>query len=140
MPLFANEQHTGLHALLHRPRPSNWEQFLAHPCIFLARKLYTWRQTSPAQPLTNPVSVVCVSDTHNSQPKLPDGDILIHAGDLTQSGSLQELQATVGWLRAQPHPVKIVCGRQPRPPARPELRRPKPHRECGGRARGHRLG
>ena len=108
MPLFANEQHTGLHALLHRPRPSNWEQFLAHPCIFLARKLYTWRQTSPAQPLTNPVSVVCVSDTHNSQPKLPDGDVLIHAGDLTQSGSLQELQATVGWLRAQPHPVKIV--------------------------------
>ena len=108
MPLFANEQHTGLHALLHRPRPSSWEQFLAHPCIFIARKLYTWRQTVPAQPVTNPVAVVCVSDTHNSQPKLPDGDVLIHAGDLTQSGSLQELQAAVGWLRAQPHPVKIV--------------------------------
>ena len=108
MPLFANEQDTGLHALLHRPRPSSWEQFLAHPCIFLARKLYTWRPTVPAQPLTNPVSVVCVSDTHNNQPKLPDGDVLIHAGDLTQSGSLQELQAAVGWLRAQPHPVKIV--------------------------------
>jgi predicted phosphodiesterase len=52
--------------------------------------------------------VVCVSDTHNSQPALPDGDVLIHAGDLTQSGSLAELQAAVSWLRTQPHPVKIV--------------------------------
>lgn len=62
----------------------------------------------PAQPLTNPVTVVCVSDTHNSQPELPDGDLLIHAGDMTQSGSLQELQVTVDWLKAQPHPTKIV--------------------------------
>ncbi|KAL2177257.1 uncharacterized protein P884DRAFT_270139 [Thermothelomyces heterothallicus CBS 202.75] len=54
------------------------------------------------------VSVVCVSDTHNSQPVLPDGDVLIHAGDLTQSGSLRELQAALDWLRAQLHPVKIV--------------------------------
>ncbi len=108
MPLFANERHTDLHALLNRSQPSNWERFLAHPCIFLAHKLYTWRQAVPAQSLANPVSVVCVSDTHNNQPKLPDGDVLIHAGDLTQSGSLRELQATIDWLRAQPHAVKIV--------------------------------
>lgn len=38
------------------------------------------------------VYVVCVSDTHNPQSNLPDDDILIHAGDLTQSGSPQELQ------------------------------------------------
>ncbi|KAK3941338.1 Metallo-dependent phosphatase-like protein [Diplogelasinospora grovesii] len=109
MPLFAKQQqHTGLDALLYRPRPGIWQQFLAQPCIFLARKLYTWRRTVPAQPLVNPISVVCVSDTHNSQPTLPEGDVLIHAGDLTQSGSLRELQATVSWLLAQPHPVKIV--------------------------------
>jgi 3',5'-cyclic AMP phosphodiesterase CpdA len=52
--------------------------------------------------------VVCVSDTHNSQAALPDGDVLIHAGYLTQSGSMKELKATVDWLRAQPHPNKIV--------------------------------
>lgn len=34
--------------------------------------------------------------------------ILIHAGDLTQSGSLKELQATLAWLRAPPYPFKIV--------------------------------
>lgn len=107
MPFFA-QQRSGLDALLHRPRPGAREQFLAQPCIFLARKLYIWRQAVPAQPLVKPVSVVCVSDTHNSQPALPDGDVLIHAGDLTQSGTLGELQETVAWLRSQPHPVKIV--------------------------------
>ena len=34
---------------------------------------------------------VCVSDTHNSTPKLPTGDVLIHAGDLTNQGSYQEV-------------------------------------------------
>lgn len=81
---------------------------MAQPCIFLARKLYTWYQTIPAKPLTNPVTIVCVSDTHNSQPSLPDGDILIHSGELTQSGPLKELQATLTWPRAQPYPTKIV--------------------------------
>ncbi|CAG8202908.1 unnamed protein product [Penicillium nalgiovense] len=98
----------GLSELLNRQPPTPWEQFLAQPCIFLARKLYTWRQPVPAKPLTNPVTIVCISDTHNSQPSLPDGDILIHSGDLTQSGSLKELQAALTWLRAQPHPTKIV--------------------------------
>ncbi|KAK3294924.1 Metallo-dependent phosphatase-like protein [Chaetomium fimeti] len=107
MSLFG-KQHNNLDALLHRPRPSLWDQFLDQPCIFLARKLYTWRQAVPAQPLVDPVSVVCVSDTHNTQPPLPDGDVLIHAGDLTQSGLLLELQAAVKWLRAQSHPVKVV--------------------------------
>ncbi|CAI7592376.1 unnamed protein product [Penicillium crustosum] len=99
---------SSLSDLLNPQPPSAWEQFSAQPCIFLARKLYTWHQIIPAKPLTNPITIVCVSDTHNSQPSLPDGDILIHSGDLTQSGSLKELQATLAWLRAQPHPTKIV--------------------------------
>lgn len=108
MSLFGSQKSTSLDSLLNRTRPSAWQQFLNQPCVFLAHKLYSWKPKTPAQPLTNPVSVVCVSDTHNAQPKLPDGDILIHAGDLTQSGSLQELQATVNWLRLQPHPTKII--------------------------------
>ncbi|KAL2153156.1 hypothetical protein VTH82DRAFT_4311 [Thermothelomyces myriococcoides] len=102
------ERESGLDALLKRRRPGLWEQVLARPCIFLAHKLYISRRMVPCQPLTDAVSVVCVSDTHNSQPVLPNGDVLIHAGDLTQSGSLRELQAALDWLRAQPHPVKIV--------------------------------
>ncbi|KAL2203836.1 Metallo-dependent phosphatase [Sarocladium strictum] len=63
---------------------------------------------APAVTVADAVTVVCISDTHNSQVELPDGDILIHAGDLTQSGSFQELQATINWLRLQPHRHKFV--------------------------------
>lgn len=107
MSLFG-DRNSSLDALIHQLRPSAWQQFLDRPCIFLARKFYTWQPAIPAQPLANYVSIVCVSDTHNAQPKLPNRDILIHAGDLTQSGSLHELQKTVDWLRSQPHKTRIV--------------------------------
>lgn len=35
--------------------------------------------------------IVCISDTHNSTVKLPDGDVLIHAGDLTNQGTYSEV-------------------------------------------------
>ncbi|KAI1775298.1 Metallo-dependent phosphatase [Hypoxylon cercidicola] len=106
--MFGRES-SGLDALLHRPRPSGFQLFLQNPCIFLVRKLYSWRRiVPPPQVSENAVSVVCISDTHNSQCSLPDGDILIHAGDLTQSGSLEELQATISWLKNQSHDIKIV--------------------------------
>ncbi|OGM47570.1 phosphoesterase [Aspergillus bombycis] len=94
--LLFGKQGNSLDELLNRPRPSAWQQFMKQPCIFLACKLYTWQRQIAAQPVKDPVSVVCISDTHNCQPSLPEGDILIHAGDLTQSGSLKELQANIG--------------------------------------------
>ncbi|KAI0840800.1 Metallo-dependent phosphatase [Hypoxylon sp. FL0890] len=103
------QKSSGLDDLLRRPRPSAWQLFVQNPCVFLARKLYSWRRlNAPSQLPENAVSVVCISDTHNSQCSLPDGDILIHAGDLTQSGSFEELQATISWLQSQPHSVKVV--------------------------------
>ncbi|KAL2821106.1 Metallo-dependent phosphatase-like protein [Aspergillus granulosus] len=59
---------------------------------------------------------VCVSDTHGYTPseagfKLPPGDVLIHAGDLTNQGSKTELQKTMKWIAAADYEVKIViCG------------------------------
>ena len=35
--------------------------------------------------------IVCISDTHNCQVKLPKGDVLIHAGDLSNQGSHAEV-------------------------------------------------
>lgn len=101
---------SSLDEFLNRQRPSLWQNFWARPCVFLARKLYCWREPIPAIPLTNPVQIVCLSDTHNAHAsvQVPDGDILIHAGDLTQSGSLKELQEALNWIRAQPHPIKVV--------------------------------
>ena len=52
--------------------------------------------------------VVCVSDTHNNTPKLPAGDVLIHAGDLTNQGSYDELERSVAWLEKARFEVKIV--------------------------------
>jgi hypothetical protein len=52
--------------------------------------------------------IVCVSDTHNTTPPFPKGDILIHAGDLTNQGSLSELQKAVDWISKAPYEVKIV--------------------------------
>ncbi|KAF1834436.1 Metallo-dependent phosphatase [Decorospora gaudefroyi] len=52
--------------------------------------------------------IVCISDTHNQTPKLPRGDVLIHAGDLTNQGSYSELQKSVRWLEGQGFEAKIV--------------------------------
>lgn len=52
--------------------------------------------------------IVCISDTHNQTPKLPAGDVLIHAGDLTNQGSYAELKRTVEWLERQEFEAKIV--------------------------------
>ena len=57
--------------------------------------------------------IVCVSDTHGYTPqqgvfKLPKGDVLIHAGDLSNQGSLSELRRAVEWIEKSDFEVKIV--------------------------------
>ncbi|KIO18224.1 hypothetical protein M407DRAFT_52356, partial [Tulasnella calospora MUT 4182] len=54
------------------------------------------------------ILVVCVSDTHNLQvPDVPDGDILIHSGDLTERGTIEELKAALSWLDSLPQQHKF---------------------------------
>ncbi|KAL9627541.1 MAG: hypothetical protein Q9204_006496 [Flavoplaca sp. TL-2023a] len=56
--------------------------------------------------------LVCISDTHNASPdgsfKLPAGDVLIHAGDLTNQGRHDELHKTFDWISKTDFEVKIV--------------------------------
>lgn len=55
------------------------------------------------------IRVVCISDTHTHQwAPIPDGDLLIHAGDLSNDGSVHEIQAAVNWLKSLPHLHKVV--------------------------------
>lgn len=63
-------------------------------------------------PDAQPIRIVCISDTHSQEwADIPDGDLLIHAGDLTNDGSVRGIQAAVDWLQALPHPQKVVvCG------------------------------
>ncbi|GJD03676.1 calcineurin-like phosphoesterase [Colletotrichum higginsianum] len=60
------------------------------------------------QPVLRRTRFVCVSDTHNTAVKLPKGDVLIHAGDLTNQGSYPELSRAVQWLEKADFESKIV--------------------------------
>jgi hypothetical protein len=72
--------------------------------------------------------IVAVADTHTFEQELadiPDGDVFIHAGDMLRAGGLDELSLVAAWLRALPHPHKIivagnhdVCFQRDRPAAR----------------------
>jgi predicted phosphodiesterase len=59
---------------------------------------------------TRGVRLVIASDTHQRhlEFELPDGDVFIHAGDFTMSGSLGKIEAFGKWIRALPHARKIV--------------------------------
>jgi len=58
------------------------------------------------------VRVVCISDTHNfrsySLANIPQGDILVHSGDFTDRGTVEELNHFKTLLDSLPHPNKIV--------------------------------
>lgn len=54
--------------------------------------------------------LVCLSDTHNLHDALdvPDGDLLLHAGDFTGRGTESEIAAFGAFLARLPHRHKIV--------------------------------
>lgn len=55
------------------------------------------------------LKIVAISDTHTFENAIavPDGDVLIHAGDATIEGSYREVSRFADWLHAQPHRHKI---------------------------------
>jgi Icc-related predicted phosphoesterase len=56
------------------------------------------------------VRIVAIADTHgrHADLTLPDGDVLVHAGDVCRRGELAEAVEAIAWLRAQPHATKIL--------------------------------
>ena len=117
---------SGLDSLLHRRPPTAWDNFKSDPLLFLAQRTYSWSKPTAVTPVEKGIQVVCISDTHNShcsQPTLPAGDILIHSGDLTNSGSPTELRDALDWLNSHPHPVKIfIAGNHDASLADPETK------------------
>ena len=58
-----------------------------------------------------PMKLVCISDTHSMHrriPEIPDGDVLIHAGDCLGAGTLEDVADLNDWLGTLPHRHKIV--------------------------------
>ena len=54
--------------------------------------------------------LVIISDTHNQHSllDLPNGDILIHAGDFSGTGTARQVAAFIEWFSSRPHPHKVL--------------------------------
>ncbi|KAK2759969.1 hypothetical protein FQN54_002705 [Arachnomyces sp. PD_36] len=98
------------------PRPL-LQQLLASPLTVFLRYVYSFllrirgpAYTPPAH--ARPIRIVCISDTHTLKcDNVPDGDLLIHSGDLSNAGTVKEIQEAVNWLNSLPHPQKVaICG------------------------------
>lgn len=109
----------GLLSLIGLRRPNQWEPLtvldhvLSSPINLVLAVFYRivlFLRGRPFRPPAgkSPVRVVCISDTHDQKVSIPRGDILIHAGDLTDTGLARDIQTQIDWLREQPHPVKVV--------------------------------
>lgn len=55
------------------------------------------------------MQIVAVSDTHGKHRdlKIPDGDVLIHAGDVTRGGTKEQVVDFLEWFAVQRHTHKI---------------------------------
>ena len=56
------------------------------------------------------MKLITIADTHGLHRsfEIPDGDILVHAGDLTRHGTLEDVYEFNDFLGSLPHPHKIV--------------------------------
>ena len=55
------------------------------------------------------MKIVAISATHSRHRnlKLPKGDVLVHAGDVSYRGREDEVRDFVDWFASRPHPHKI---------------------------------
>jgi len=67
---------------------------------------YTPTTLSP-RPSDEWTRFVCISDSHSRTFHVPDGDVLLHSGDLTNMGTVKDFQKTMEWLYHLPHKTKM---------------------------------
>lgn len=61
------------------------------------------------RPSRHALRLIIISDTHNHTAfEVPNGDLLLHCGDFTMDGSVEEIAAFDRWLGSLPHPQKVV--------------------------------
>jgi len=111
-------QKMGILTLLHLRRSSPWEkptlldQLLASPFALIVATAYQvilFLRGHPFRPPPGrpPIRVVCLSDTHDRVlDHVPEGDLLIHGGDLTEAGTVKDIQRQVDWLAGLEHREK----------------------------------
>lgn len=106
---------------------STLQRFVVNPTVLIAQWLHTHQppvepmrpdsHTSSSKPkdiqtedqILDQINVVYISDAQSTtSPDIPPGDILLHAGDLTNKGIFEELHKQLSWLNTQPHQHNIV--------------------------------
>ncbi|KAI2602854.1 Metallo-dependent phosphatase [Hypoxylon sp. NC1633] len=107
----------GLRRSMQWERPTALDWILDSPLQALVYHLYLlvlWLRGNPVKPPRNkqPIKIVFLSDTHDSIVQhVPDGDLLIHCGDMVDDGSAAAIQRQLDWLASLPHQHKVVvCG------------------------------
>ncbi|TAG51322.1 MAG: hypothetical protein EAZ27_13705 [Cytophagales bacterium] len=79
--------------------------------------------------MTN-MKIIAISDTHglHRNLKIPSGDLLIHAGDVTEFGQDDELEDFLDWFALQPCKYKVfVAGNHDLFLEKPNNRKFNPH-------------
>lgn len=91
--------------------PSSIYSLIFHPltsCFTFFHHVLLYLRGAPYLPPKKriPIRVVCLSDTHAKIPPsaIPRGDLLIHAGDLTDTGNLASIQQSIDWLKTLQKP------------------------------------
>jgi Icc-related predicted phosphoesterase len=59
------------------------------------------------------MKIISISDTHNKHREIkhiPDGDVLVHAGDITNVGEVGVLGDFADWMSQFPHKKVIIAG------------------------------
>jgi len=75
-------------------------------------RVYSFHAGATLPPHPGPLwtRFICISDNHSRRCVLPPGDVLLHAGDLSSWGYVDNLNTTLLWLAEHDHPVKIIIG------------------------------
>ncbi|CAK68629.1 unnamed protein product (macronuclear) [Paramecium tetraurelia] len=58
--------------------------------------------------MDNPLTFVCISDTHSRFIEIPQGDVFIHCGDFSTHGEYKEVEVFIDWIKALPFKYKVV--------------------------------
>lgn len=53
------------------------------------------------------MNLTLISDTHERKLKLPEGEVLIHAGDISSMGTREEITEFLNWFAETPFDLKI---------------------------------
>lgn len=58
------------------------------------------------------MKIICISDTHNLHASMshpvPEGDVLVHAGDMSNKGDLEDILSFADWSKNLPHKHKVI--------------------------------